>query len=222
MAANNLQATTESGYPTTKCGCPTTESGCPIHGAVLSRHEWDRRTLRATKLLLCIALFLFAGSSAHAANNCPWLTEATAGGLLGGTTVGSFTAGATATGDAATPPTVRMDQPGTCVFIDKEGAAMRELTITMELSPDAHAKLAGMMQACGATSQLLQAIGNEAAVCAMDAHRKSISERVVGRVRNQIFTITIHTTLSDDPVLNTSSLMTKIYTASEQVAGNLF
>jgi hypothetical protein len=180
--------------------------------------------MAASKWILRVVLAvpaLLIPTGAHAANTCPWLTEATAGGLLGGTAVGSYTA-ATATADAATPPTVEMNQPGTCVFTDKEGAGMRELTITMEVSPDAHAKLAGMMQACGASSQLLQAIGNEAAVCAMDAHRKSVSERVVGRVRNQIFTITLHTTLSDDPVLNTSSLMTKIYTASEQVAGNLF
>jgi hypothetical protein len=187
--------------------------------------------MAASKWALRIALVVLAlliPASAHATNNCPWLTEATVGGLLGGTVVGSYTAGplvTTSTSATITPdagPTVRMDQPGTCVFIDKEGAGMRELTVTMEVSPDAHTKLAGMMQACGASSQLLQAIGNEAAVCAMDMHKKSVSERVVGRVRNQIFTITIHTTLNDDPVLNASALMTRIYTASEQVAGNLF
>ncbi len=167
-------------------------------------------------------------SMAHAANSCPWLTEATVGGLLGGTAVGAYTAGTpvtTSTSATITPdagPTVRQDQPGTCVFTDKEGTSTRELTVTMEVSSDAHAKLAGMMQACGASSQLLQAIGNEAAVCAMDARKKQMSERVVGRVRDQIFTITISTTVKDDPVLNASSLMTKIYTASEQVAGNLF
>ena len=174
------------------------------------------------------ALALVIPVGAHAANSCPWLTEATVGGLLGGTSVGTYTAGplvatsTSATINATAPPTVRMDQPGTCVFTDKEGPGVRELTITMEVSSDAHTRLAGMMQACGASSQLLQAIGNEAAVCAMDAHKKSVTERVVGRVRNQIFTIAIHTTLTDDPVLNSSSLMTKIYTASEQVAGNLF
>jgi hypothetical protein len=99
---------------------------------------------------------------------------------------------------------------------------MRELMITVEVNPDAHARLGGMMQACGASSQLLQAIGNEAAVCAMDSRKKSLSERVVGRVRDQIFTITISSNVKDDMVLNSSTMMTKIYTASEQVAGNLF
>lgn len=187
--------------------------------------------MAANRWVLRIALSVLAlliPVTAHAANNCPWLTEATVSGLLGGTVAGSYTAGpavTTSTSATITPdagPTVRMDQPGTCVFTDKEGSGMRELTVTMEVSPDAHAKLTGMMQACGASSQLLQAIGNEAAVCAMDSHKKSVSERVVGRVRDQIFTITIHTTVADDPVLNASSLMTRIYTASEQVAGNLF
>ncbi|MGA2250258.1 hypothetical protein [Terracidiphilus sp.] len=187
----------------------------------MAASKWTLRILLAVVVLLIPA-------SAHAANNCPWLTEATVGGLLGGDAVGAYTAGpavttstsATITADAG--PTVRMDQPGTCMFTSKGDGGVRELIVTMEVSTDAHAKLAGMMQACGASSQLLQAIGNEAAVCAMDAHKKSVSERVVGRVRNQIFTITIHSTVKDDPVLNTSSLMTRIYTASEQVAGNLF
>lgn len=161
-------------------------------------------------LNLALAVLLLAiPVAARAANNCPWLNEATAGGLLGGAAVGSFT-------DAS------MGKPAVCSFVEKEDNAMRELTITVEVNPDAHRKLDGMMHECGASGQLLQAIGNEAAVCAMDAKKKSVSERVVGRVRDQIFTITINSAVKDDMVLNTETMMTKIYTASEQVAGNLF
>ena len=152
---------------------------------------------------------LAVSAAAHAANNCPWLTEATAGGLLGGTAVNSYT-------DAVN------GQPAVCSFVDKESDGMRELTITVEINPDSHMKLDGMMHACGASGQLLQAIGNEAAVCTMDTRKRQVSEKVVGRVRDQIFTITIHSTVKDDAVLNSSTLPTKIYTASEQVAGNLF
>jgi len=45
---------------------------------------------------------------------------------------------------------------------------------------------------------------------------------VVGRVRDQIFTITISTTLKNDPILTRDALKARIYTAAEQVAGNLF
>ena len=43
--------------------------------------------MAASKWTLRIVLAVFAlliSTSAHAANNCPWLTEATVGGLLGG------------------------------------------------------------------------------------------------------------------------------------------
>lgn len=166
-------------------------------------------TRRLLRVALQIMLLPALPAAVRAANNCPWLTEATAGGLLGGTAVGTFTAG-------------QPGQPSTCSFVDKESGGTRELTITVEINPDAHTQLAAMMHDCGASGSLLQAIGNEAAVCAMDSRRKSLAERVVGRVRDQIFTIAIMTSLKDDPVLDHSMLMTKIYTASEQVAGNLF
>lgn len=166
--------------------------------------------MAASKAVRWLLLFVLAVPvAARAENNCPWMSEATAGGLLGGAAVGSYTAAAN-------------NQPAMCTFMDKEGAAMRELTITVAIDADAHTRLAGMMRSCGASPQLLQAIGNEAAVCAMDAHRRSLSERVVGRVRNQIFAITLSSNVKDDMVLNKESLMSKMYTASEQVAGNLY
>jgi hypothetical protein len=166
--------------------------------------------MAANKLKLALlAAVLAVASRAHAANNCPWLNEATAGGLLGGPAVNTFT-------DAAN------GMPAMCHFEEKGSDGLRTLTITVEVKPDAHAKLTAMMHECGATNQLLQAIGNEAAVCAMDTKRKQLSERVVGRVRDQVFTIVIASTLKEDNVLNKDTLMTKIYTASEQVAGSLF
>jgi hypothetical protein len=68
----------------------------------------------------------------------------------------------------------------------------------------------------------LRAIGNEALSCAADDRKGGIGERVVGRVRDQVFTITISSTLKNDPGLNRDVLRSKIYTAAEQVSGNLF
>ena len=59
-------------------------------------------------------------------------------------------------------------------------------------------------------------------MCALDTRNTGLSELVVGRVRDQLFTITLSTTLKDDLILTRMSLKEKIYTASEQVAGNLF
>ena len=49
-----------------------------------------------------------------------------------------------------------------------------------------------------------------------------MGERLVGRVRDQVFTITISTTLKNDPILTRDEIKSRIYTAAEQVSGNLF
>ena len=79
-----------------------------------------------------------------------------------------------------------------------------------------------MMQSCGADVSPLKAIGNEATACAADDRKGVMGERVVGRVRDQVFTIAISSTLKNDPILTREALKTRIYTAAEQVAGNLF
>lgn len=160
------------------------------------------------RIAFSVLLALFA-VSARAENNCPWLNEATASGLLGGDAMGTFTAAANG-------------QPAMCSFVQKTADGMRELTISVLTDADAQMKLGVMMHSCGAADHPLQAIGNEAGVCAVDTKHRQMSERIVGRVRDQIFTISFITTLKNDPVLNRDWLMSKSYSAAEAVAGNLF
>jgi hypothetical protein len=145
---------------------------------------------------------------AHAANNCDWMNEATASGLLGGDAVGDVSA-------AAGEPTV-------CTFTQMTAGVKRTLRITVEIAADAHARVGVLAQSCGADAAPIKAIGNEALVCAADDRKAGLGERVVGRVRDQVFTITIASSLKNDPVLNRDALKSRIYTAAEQVAGNLF
>lgn len=163
---------------------------------------------KAARIAFAVLLALFA-VSAHAESNCPWLNEATASGLLGGDAMGTFTAAASG-------------QPAMCSFVQKTADGMRELTISVLTDADAQMKLGTMMHDCGAMDHPLQAIGNEAGVCAMDTKHRQMSERIVGRVRDQVFTISFVTTLKNDSELNRDSMMSKSYTAAEQVAGNLF
>jgi len=156
------------------------------------------------------AVCLFGTPSiAHAANNCAWLNEATASGLLGGDAVGEVT--------AAVP-----GQPTVCTFTQMTDGGKRTLRITVEIAADAHTRLAAVEQGCGADAAPLKAIGNEALVCAADDRKTGMGERVVGRVRDQVFTITIISTFKNDPILTRDILKTKIYSAAEQVSGNLF
>lgn len=148
-------------------------------------------------------------SAAHAANNCPWLTETTASSLIGAEAVGSYTA------PAGT-------QPAVCTFTQKSEGAVRTLTITIELSTEPHARMTSVARACGTGAEPLNAIGNEAVYCAADIRRGELGERAVGRVRNQVFTIDLNSAMKDDPILTRDALKSRIYTAAEQVAGNLF
>lgn len=170
------------------------------------------RSVRSMRVLFGLALSFCAVSLpnlAHAANNCPWLTEATASGLIGAEAVGSYTAAAGT-------------QPAVCAFTQKSEGMVRTLTITVELSTEPHARMASVFQACGDGAAPLNAIGNEAVYCAADLRRGQLGERAVGRVRNQVFTIDLNSTMKDDPILTRDALKSRIYTAAEQVAGNLF
>lgn len=164
------------------------------------------RLARDPRVLAVATVLLMAPAAAHAANNCPWMTEATASGLLGGDAVGIFTA-ATAS------------QAAVCVFTYEGAGARRTLRIAVEVVPDSHARVSAVAQSCGNDAAPLKAIGNEAIGCAVDDRR---GERAVGRVRDQFFTITIGAAAKNDMVLTREALLAKIYTAAEQVAGNLF
>lgn len=156
-------------------------------------------------LVICIA-----GIPAHASNSCPWLNEATASGLLGNEAIGSYSA-------AASP-----GQPANCTFTQRSGASFRTLVIEVEITPDAAAKTRLMEKACSSERSPLQAIGNEAVICAEDDRGGRVGERVVGRVRDQVFMIRISSSFKNDPILTREALKTRVSTAAEQVAGNLF
>jgi hypothetical protein len=168
-----------------------------------------KRVLRVLgRILLAVCLF-GRPAVARAANNCPWINEATASGLLSGEAVGEVS------GAPAGQPTV-------CTFTRTTGGVRRALRVTVEVVSDSHAHLTAIAQSCGANATALKAIGNEAFVCAPDAPNAGMGERVVGRVRDQVFTITIGSSRKNDPILTRDVLKSRIYTAAEQVAGNLF
>ena len=162
--------------------------------------------IRLASLLLGLA---FLPAFCHAKNDCPWINETTAGGLLGGDAVGEFT-------DASA------GQPAVCTFTLKDAAVTRTLRVAVLVTPDFNAGYQSAAQACGTDAAPIRAIGNQALVCAADDRKGAIGGRVVGRVRDQVFTITLTTSLKGDPELTRARLNSRIYTAAEQVSGNLF
>jgi len=166
------------------------------------------RVLRSVAPSLLGVSLLGLPMTMHAANNCAWLNEATASGLLGGSAVGEVT-------EAAGQPTI-------CEFTQMDASAKRTLRISVEVVTDPHERVGVLEKGCGGNPTPLKAIGNEAASCALSDRKIAVGKQVIGRVRDQVFIITIASTLKNDPVLQGDALDSKIYTAAEQVAGNLF
>jgi hypothetical protein len=129
-----------------------------------------------------------------AAEACPWMNAATAGGIIGNP--------------------VEMNATKTsCEFIHRAGSRVYELVIQVEASGSAR------LTRCGSARVELKAIGNEAVACGFDGGEGKIAEQVVGRVRDQAFVIRIST---NDRSAERAVLREKARKAAEQVAGNLF
>jgi hypothetical protein len=92
---------------------------------------------------------------------------------------------------------------------------MEELRIGVQTMDPPRSEYTSQAAECGSNTMPLKAIGNEAVVCSPDAR----SARVVGRVRNRIFTVFVSTT---DPSATPDLLREKARAVGEQVAGNLF
>ena len=152
---------------------------------------------------------LTAALPAHAANDCPWMSETTASSLLGGDANGLYVA-------------ANERKPAVCTFTQQTPEGSRSLQVTVQIVGDPQARLAQAEETCGTEPAPLHAIGNEAIYCNGAEGAGQRIERAVGRVRDKVFSITLTTSIKDDAVLTRDALKARIYTASEQVAGNLF
>jgi hypothetical protein len=139
----------------------------------------------------------------QAAEPCPWLNAATAGGVLGGPITRAPTRRAPAGDDRS------------CEFIRQDGSLLFELRIEVETTPSPAKDFAAYAARCHSAAVPLKAIGNEALACSDG----QLAEQVVGRVRDRVFLIRIGT---NDRSAQTSALRDKARKVAEQVAGILF
>jgi hypothetical protein len=140
---------------------------------------------------------------------CPWLNVATASGVLRSSEDGSMAKLAKGSKEA-------------CTFVYHGRTASRELRITTEEVQDPSQAMASYKARCSGKASPLQAIGNEAVMCAADIKGQANGEQVIGRVRDQVFTVAITTSARSDPSMSHDELKEKTRNIAEQVAGALF
>jgi hypothetical protein len=165
----------------------------------------------SSTLLLATAFFTPAVCHAQtpsALTKCPWLNEATARGILGG--------------DVTLIVKLNDRGAGVCKFTRRQGAATHELRISVDLMSDIPKQFPTHLAQCPPKSPALPATGNEAVTCTTHTKENHYAELVVGRVRNQAFTISISSTTQDDPSMTQKECREKTNQIAEQVAGILF
>jgi hypothetical protein len=144
----------------------------------------------------------------RAQSKCPWFTESTAHGILNGPP--SMTVNLTAPGD------------GACEFTHQEGATRHQLSILVITMTDIRKQFAAYAAQCTAKSAPLRAIGNEAVLCSIQTHTNTYAEKVVGRVREKAFVVTLSSSAEGDPSFTQKMRREKVQLVAEQVAGILF
>jgi hypothetical protein len=161
-------------------------------------------SVRRFAFILCLLLF---PAISRAAAICPWINATTAFGALGA-----------APEDSSVKSVVTANS---CTFTYQTASTMRELRVTVDQLADAAHNFEGRKAACAAGAKPLHAIGNEAVTCLMNAGGNLQGEEVIGRVRDQVFTLTLTEKMSD-PAAGSKDLPQKAEMLAELVAGNLF
>jgi len=170
--------------------------------------------VRKTRMSVALAAAVVAAGMAPGCNaqeTCPWLNTPTASGALGG------------------PAQVTVVKSGdtveACAFQLPKGSPIGSMRITVTAAADeqkAHNDLEAQQAHCAAASAIpLKAIGDEAVLCEAGT-RKAGAEQVIGRVRNNIFIVTMNEDGPPEHPSLDSPLGAKAQLIAEQVAGALF
>jgi hypothetical protein len=138
---------------------------------------------------------------------CPWLNQATARGALAG--------------PVTLTVTVNEKNEGLCDYTYHQGSVTRRLRISVNLMTDIRKQFPSYAAQCLPKSEALRGMGNEAGICTIHTNQGEEIERVVGRVRDQAFVVSISST-ADDPSMPQQLRREKTTQIAEQVAGILF
>lgn len=145
-----------------------------------------------------------------AQDHCPWINKATAEGVLGTDATESVKVG-------KGPPETTV-----CKFLAKGPNPISDLQVDVIQMKDVAKEFPLDKAQCGPDATPLRGIGNEAELCSVKTPGTMYMEKVIGRVRDRAFIVTL--TLGVDPAQSVPEdvVREKADSAAEEVAGNLF
>jgi len=158
------------------------------------------------KMLLGLVLLL--PTISHAQAKCPWLTEPTARGVLGG--------------PVKTTVTLTEKHEGVCEFSRHQGSTLLQLRISVEIMTDIPRQFSAYLAQCPPKSAPVTAIGNQAISCSLQDQGDRYAEKIVSRVRDQAFVVTLSSGTENDASMTPQMRSEKAHLVAEQVAGILF
>jgi hypothetical protein len=129
---------------------------------------------------------------------CPWLTQGMAARVLGG--------------EVLVDVHVADAREGSCSFVRASDATI-SLKLDVSKSP---------LPACGADAMKLKGIGNEALRCTLPAANDRTGQKIVSRVRDRFFTLTLSQGKGAAAGQPDDLQNDDLEQAAESVAGNLF
>jgi hypothetical protein len=169
----------------------------------------QKRTIQTIQRYMIVAALAALPLPCHGQTLCPWLNVATASGVLGGPSL--------MTVDKTD------DHTETCLFRSQTGATADLLRISVTTIADPQnvdQELVSRENHCASSAVPLKAIGNGAVLCTTDTARFR-GAQVIGRVRNNIFTIEIRAHPGRSKAAR-NLLDEKVKEVANQVAGALF
>jgi hypothetical protein len=162
------------------------------------------RTLRK----FVLAVIVLAPGACFGQAKCPWIQEATARGILGGA--------------VTTNATIKDNGDGACEFTRQQGDVQHQLSVMVITMTDIPKQYSRFTAQCESKGVPLKAIGNEAVECSIQTQTNLYAAKVVGRVRDRAFVVTVASSVEDHPSMNQATRREKVHLAAEQVAGILF
>jgi hypothetical protein len=168
----------------------------------------ETAALMQRSIILLLGLAMLMATMCHGQVKCPWINEATAAGILGGAV--TVTADVSKQGD------------GVCEFSRQQGSVVHQLRVSVGTMTDIPKQFSTYLAQCPPKSGPVRAIGNEAVRCSVQEKADQYAERVVGRVRDQAFVVSVSSSVQNDPAMTQEMRRENANLVAEQVAGILF